>query len=57
MPGSEILEWNIRVDNIYVLMMIPRKYVASDVIADLKQYMASKMWERSALLGKAYWLE
>ena len=57
MPGCEILEWSIQVDHIHLLMVIPPKYVASDVIGKMKQYTASKMRRKFAWLGKVYWKE
>ena len=57
MPGCEILEWNIQVDHIHLLMVIPPKYAVSDVIGKLKQYTASQMREKFVWLKKVYWKE
>ena len=57
MPGCEILEWNIQVDHIHLLMVIPPKYAVSDVIGKMKQYTASQMRGKFAWLKKVYWKE
>ena len=57
MPGCEILEWNIQVDHIHLLMVIPPKYAVSDVIGKMKQYTARQMREKFAWLKKVYWKE
>ncbi len=40
-----------------MLMVIPPKYAVSDVIGEIKQYTASKIREKFALLEKVYWKE
>jgi putative transposase len=57
MPGCEIVEQNIQVDHIHILMVIPPKYAVSDVVGEMKQYTASKLWEKFSWLGKVYWKE
>jgi len=57
MPGCEILEWNIQVDHIHLIMVIPPKYAVSDVIGEIKQYTASRMREKLAWLEEVYWKE
>ena len=57
MPGCEILERNIQIDHIHLIMIIPPKYAVSEVIGEIKQYMASKMREKFAWLEKVYWKE
>jgi putative transposase len=57
MPGCEIIEKNIQVEHIHMLMVIPPKYAVSDVIGEIKQYTASKIREKFALLEKVYWKE
>ena len=57
MPGCEILEYNIQIDHIHMLIMIPPKYVVSDVIGEIKQYTASKIREKFRWLEKVYWKE
>ena len=57
MPGCEILEYNIQIDHLHMLMVIPPKYAVSEVIGEIKQYTASKLREKFAWLGKVYWKE
>ena len=57
MPGCEIIEQNIQEEHIHMLMVIPPKYAVSDVIGEIKQYMASKIRKKFAWLGKVYWKE
>jgi len=57
MPGCEILEYNIQIDHIHMLMVIPPKYSVSDVIGEIKQYTASKLREKFKWLEKVYWKE
>jgi len=57
MPGCEILEQNIQVDHIHLSMVIPPKYAVSEVIGRVKQYTASRLRKKFALLEKVYWKE
>ena len=57
MPGCELLEVNIQVDHIHMLMVIPPKYAVSEVVAQLKQYTASRLRGKFAWLEKVYWRE
>ena len=57
MTGCEIVEQTIQVDHIHMLMVIPPKYAVSDVVAEMKQYTASKLREKFSWLGKVYWKE
>jgi len=57
MPGCEIKEYNIQIDHIHMLMVIPPKYAVSDVIGEIKQYTASKLREKFSWLKKVYWKE
>ena len=57
MPGCEIIEQNIQVDHIHLLMVIPPKYAVSDVIGEIKQYMASRLREKFVWLEQVYWKE
>ena len=57
MPGCEILEYNIQIDHLHMLMVIPPKYAVSEVIGEIKQYTASKLREKFAWLEKVYWKE
>ena len=54
MPGCEILEYNIQIDHLHMLMVIPPKYAVSEVIGEIKQYTASKLREKFAWLEKVY---
>jgi hypothetical protein len=57
MPGCEIVEQNIQVDHIHLLMVIPPKYAVSEVIGQMKQYMASRLRKKFEWLEKVYWKE
>jgi len=57
MPGCEIVEYNIQVDHIHLLMVIPLKYAVSVVIGQMKQYTASRLRGKFAWLEKVYWKE
>ena len=54
MPGCEIVERNIQIDHIHLIMVIPPKYAASDVIGEIKQYAARRMREKFAWLDEVY---
>ena len=36
MPGCEMVEYNIQVDHIHMIMVIPPKYAVSEVIGGMK---------------------
>jgi len=57
MTGCEIVKWNTQVDHIHVIMVIPPKYAASDVIGRLKGMTASRLRKKFAWLAKVYWKE
>jgi REP element-mobilizing transposase RayT len=42
-PGVEMLEQNIQVDHIHTIIIIPPKYLVSDVIGRIKGRSASKL--------------
>ena len=44
-------------DHVHLVMIIPPKFNASDVIARLKAESASKMRKKFNFLGKVYWKE
>ena len=41
MPGCEIMKYNIQVDHIHMVMIIPPKYAVSDVVGRIKGITAS----------------
>jgi len=53
-PGCEALEYNIQVDHIHMVMVIPPKYAVSEVIGQIKGVTASKLRERFSWLKKRY---
>ena len=57
MPRCEIVEQNVQVDHIHLIMVIPPKYVVSDVIGEIKQYTGSMTRKKFAWLEKVYWKE
>ena len=57
MLGCEIVEYNIQVDHIHMIMIIPPKYAVSDVIGRIKGKTSSKLRKKFSWLKKAYWKE
>ena len=57
MPGCEIVEYNIQVDHIHMLMIIPPKYAVSNVVGRIKGVTSSKLRKRFSWLRKVYWKE
>ena len=57
MPGCEVIEYNIQVDHIHMVIVIPPKYAVSDVIKRLKGVTAKKLREKMDWLKKVYWKE
>ena len=57
MPGCKIVEYNIQVDHIHMLMVIPPKYAVSDVVGRIKGITSSHIRKRFSDLQKLYWQE
>ena len=57
MPGCEVIEYNIQVDHIHMVIVIPPKYAVSDVVKRLKGVTAKKLREKLDWLKKVYWKE
>ena len=57
LPGCEILEYNIQVDHIHMLMIIPPKYAVSDVLQQIKGVTARRLRIKFEWLKKVYWKE
>jgi putative transposase len=57
MPGCEIVEYNVQVEHVHMVMVIPPKYAVSDVIGRVKGYTSSRMRKKFSWLGKVYWKE
>ena len=57
MPGCEVIEYNIQVDHIHMVIVIPPRYAVSDVIKRLKGVTAKKLREKMNWLKKVYWKE
>jgi putative transposase len=53
-PGCEMVEYNIQVDHIHMVMVIPPKYAVSEVIGRIKGVTASKLRNRFGWLRKRY---
>ena len=53
LPGCEIIEYNIQVDHIHMIMIIPPKYSVSDVIGQIKSQSASRLEEKVFLAVKS----
>jgi len=43
LPGCEIIEYNIQIDHIHMVMIIPPKYKVSEVISRIKAQTASRL--------------
>jgi putative transposase len=56
LPGCEIIELNIQVDQIRMLIVIPPKYGVSAVIGQIKQYTARKLRKSFRNWGKFMYL-
>ncbi len=56
-PGCEIIEYNIQVDHIHMIMIIPPKYSVSDVIGQIKAQSASRLRKKFSWLSNVYWKE
>ncbi|MDP2919836.1 MAG: IS200/IS605 family transposase [Dehalococcoidia bacterium] len=57
MPGCEIITYNIQVDHIHMVMIIPPKYAVSDVVAQIKMRTSSELRKKFGWLHKRYWRE
>jgi len=55
--GCEIIEYNIQVDYIYMVMIIPPSYKVSGVVGRIKCQTASKLRKKFSWLSKVYWKE
>ena len=57
LPGCEIIEYNIQVDHIHMVMIIPPSYKVSEVIGKIKCQTASRLRKKVPWLSQAYWKE
>ena len=57
LPGCEIIEYNIQVDHIHMVMIIPPRYKVSEVVGRIKYQTASKLRKKFYRLSKVYWKE
>ena len=51
----EVLELNILADHIHLILSIPPKYSASNVMGFLKGKLSTRLFHRYEKLGKKYW--
>jgi len=56
-PGCEIIEYNIQVDYIHMVMIIPPSYKVSEVLGRIKCQTAGKLRKKFSWLSKVYWKE
>ena len=56
-PSCEIVEYNIQVDHIHMVMIIPPKYAVSSVVGRIKGVTSSNLRKRFSWLKKVYWKE
>ena len=57
MPGCEIISYNMQVDHIHMVIIIPPKYSVSEGIGRLKGQTASRLRKKFGWLKKVYWKE
>ena len=57
MPGCEIENYTIQIDNIHMVMIIPPKYAVSEVIGRIKGWTGSQLRKKFAWLKEVYWKE
>ena len=56
MPGCEIVEYNILVDHVHMVMIIPPKYAVSEVVGHIKGRSSSCLMERYPNISMVYCL-
>ncbi len=52
LPGCEIIEYNIQIDHIHMVMIIPPTYKVSEVISRIKAQTSSRLREKFFWLSK-----
>jgi len=57
MAGCEIVSYNMQVEHIHMVMIIPPKYSVSEVIGRIKGQTASRMRKKFGWLKEVYWNE
>ena len=57
LPGCELVEYNIQVDHVHMVLIVPPKYAVSDVVKRIKGVTAKKLREKLEWLKKVYWKE
>ena len=57
LPGCEIVKYNIQIDHIHVVMVIPPKYAVSSVVGKIKGRTSSELRKKFKWLEKRYWKE
>jgi putative transposase len=57
MPGCEMVEYNMQVDHIHTVMVIPPKYSVSEVVGRIKGMTASRLRKRFGWLKNLYWVD
>ena len=57
MPGVKIETIGFDQDHVHMVMVIPPKYAISDVMAQLKSQLSSRMRQKFQWLEKVYWKE
>ena len=53
-PGCEVIKFNIQIDHIHLIMVIPPKYSVSEVMGRIKGMTASRLRKRFVWLCKRY---
>jgi len=55
--GCEIIEYNIQIDQIHMMVIIPPSYKVSEVVGRIKSQTASKLRKKFSWQSKVYWEE
>ena len=55
--GCEIIEYNIQIDQIHMMVIIPPSYKVSEVVGRIKSQTASKLRKQFSWQSKVYWEE
>ena len=57
LPGCEIVKYNIQVDHIHMVMIIPPKYAVSAVVGKIKGMTSSELRKKFGWMKLRYWRE
>ena len=55
LPGCEIVKYNIQIDHVHMVMIIPPKYSVSMVVGKMKGMTSSELRKKFGWLKQRYW--